>query len=365
MNGKRLIAIALALALLFINTAALATNWVAVVTKKSTVYASASTSARVLGTIAKNKILALKQTKGGWAEVELNGKVGYMNASNIKQTTLAMYVSAAAIKVYASNSASSRVLSTFPYGTKVNLQAVNGDWARIVSGDNVGYVKYSSLTSKNPNTLNLTVYTQAKGVKVYAAPSTSAKVISTLGANYQMKCVAICGNDTWCRVYKGGNYGYILKSNLGTSKYDGYSTALPASGRSVSADWWKSKISTIFAKGDNAIVTDVKTGITWRVYRGGGTNHADVQPLTASDTRALKKACGSDYNTWARRAIWVSVGGKKYAASMNCKPHGDGSITDNNYDGHFCIHFTNSRTHSGNSLCSLHQACIKKALAAG
>lgn len=45
-------------------------------------------------------------------------------------------------------------------------------------------------------------------------------------------------------------------------------------------DWWKSSIQSIFPRGGTAIVTDVKTGITWKVYRGGGTNHADVQPKT-------------------------------------------------------------------------------------
>ena len=41
---------------------------------------------------------------------------------------------------------------------------------------------------------------------------------------------------------------------------------------------------------------------------------------------------------------------------------GSGSITDNNFGGHHCIHFTNSRTHGTNKVCSLHQAAIKKAL---
>ena len=49
---------------------------------------------------------------------------------------------------------------------------------------------------------------------------------------------------------------------------------------------------------------------------------------------------------------------------MNCMPHGSGSITDNNFNGHHCIHFTNSRTHGSNKVCSLHQAAIKKAAAA-
>ena len=105
------------------------------------------------------------------------------------------------------------------------------------------------------------------------------------------------------------------------------------------------------------------TGIAWRVKRSGGTNHADVQPLTAADTAAMKKACGGSWS-WNRRAIFVTINGVNYAASMNCMPHGSGSITDNDFNGHHCIHFTNSRTHGTNKVCSLHQAAIKKAAAA-
>ena len=140
----------------------------------------------------------------------------------------------------------------------------------------------------------------------------------------------------------------------------GTTTARPATGTAVEADWWKSDIQSIYARGTTATVTDVETGIAWNEYRGGGTNHADVQPATAADTANMKKACGSW--SWKRRAIFVTINGVNYAASMNCMPHGSGSIKNNNFNGHHCIHFTNSRTHGSNKVCSLHQAAIKKAL---
>lgn len=131
----------------------------------------------------------------------------------------------------------------------------------------------------------------------------------------------------------------------------------------VSMDWWKSDIQKIFAKGVTATITDVDTGLQWQEQRRGGTNHADVQPLTASDTAKLKKAYGGKWS-WKRRAIIVTIGGKHYAASMNGMPHGGSSIKNNNFDGHHCIHFTNSRTHCSNKVCPNHQAAIKKACAA-
>jgi hypothetical protein len=69
---------------------------------------------------------------------------------------------------------------------------------------------------------------------------------------------------------------------------------------------------------------------------------------------------------WTRRAIWVTVGGKTYAASMNGMPHGETDvITGNNFDGCFCIHFLNSKTHAGDRVDSAHQDCVQEAYKAG
>lgn len=363
MRIKKVLMSCLALILILFNLSALAVDWVAVVTAKSKVYASANTSSKYLGTVNRNQQLWLQETKNGWAKVMLDGKVGYMDARYVKKTTKTAYVKTADVKVYAKNSTSSKVLGTYGYGEKFTVEAVNGSWTRLVNGKTVGFCKSSALTYTNPSTKTYTVYTQSNNVKAYQTPSTSSKYLGSVKVNTKMTCLAIY-NDTWCRVKYNGNIGFIKKSDLDTKKCDGVSTAKMASGKVYEADWWTSGIAYRFARGETAIVTDVLTGITWRVYRGGGTNHADVQPYTAADTVAMKKACGSNYGTWARRAIWVTVDGKRYAASMNCMPHGEGSIKNNDFDGHFCIHFTNSRTHGSNKMCSLHQAAIRKAAAA-
>lgn len=124
-------------------------------------------------------------------------------------------------------------------------------------------------------------------------------------------------------------------------------------------DWWKSDIQKIFAKGTVAQITDVETGVSWKEKRRGGTNHADVEPLTYEDTTILKSAYNGKWS-WNRRAIWVTIDGVTYAASMNGMPHGGSSI-NNGFDGHHCIHFTNSRTHCSNKVCPNHQKAIKKA----
>ncbi|MBE5790915.1 MAG: hypothetical protein IJN21_02740 [Clostridia bacterium] len=372
MRTKKFLISLLAILLIAVNLSALATDWVAMVTGKTKVYASANKSSKVLGTVSKYQLLWLEEVKDGWAKVSLDGKVGYMSSSYIRKTTKDAYVKVAEVKVYAKNSSSSKVLGTYSFGEKFKVEAVSGSWARLVNGKTVGFCKTSALTYENPNTMKSSVYTQKDGVKAYEAPTSSSDVLGTLKLNTKVTCLAIY-NDSWCRVQYGSKIGFIRKSELATTKYSSssssknndVSTEEKATGNVVEADWWTSSIQRRFARGETAVVTDVATGITFRVYRGGGTNHADVQPYTAKDTAAMKKACGKDFGTWKRRAIWVTVDGVNYAASMNCMPHGDGSITSNDFDGHFCIHFTNSRTHGTNKVDPDHQAAIKKALRAG
>lgn len=117
----------------------------------------------------------------------------------------------------------------------------------------------------------------------------------------------------------------------------------------------------LFRDGATATVTDVKTGVTFRVKRCGGYNHADVEPLTAADTWKIYSLYGEEWS-WSRRSIWVTLSdGTTLAASMNGMPHGGSSIEENNFDGHFCIHFLNSRTHGTDNVDPDHQNAVDEA----
>jgi peptidoglycan hydrolase-like protein with peptidoglycan-binding domain len=146
---------------------------------------------------------------------------------------------------------------------------------------------------------------------------------------------------------------------------------------------WFGGVENIFKKGMTATVYDVATGRSFKIKRSFGTNHADCETLTAEDTAIMKSIQNGEWS-WARRAIIVDVNGTKIAASMNGMPHagldkypvyetvyghsggyGKGTNLDavkgNNMDGHFCVHFYNSRTHGTNRVDSNHQTMVKKA----
>ena len=127
-------------------------------------------------------------------------------------------------------------------------------------------------------------------------------------------------------------------------------------------DWFKSGIH-VFNGSCVYTIKDVNTGKTFKAQRRFGSNHLDSEPLTAADTATLKSIYGGSWS-WNRRAILVLYNGHVYAASMNGMPHGTNTITNNNFDGHFCIHFYNSRTHETNRVDEDHQSCVLRAMGA-
>ncbi len=146
-------------------------------------------------------------------------------------------------------------------------------------------------------------------------------------------------------------------------------------------DWFK-EVRYIWSRGEDAVITDVETGLSFQVKRTYGTNHADVEPLTKADTAVVKKIWGG-FN-WERRAVIVQVGKYTIAASMTGMPHagvdskpankyvsgrsagyGKGTnldaVKNNGCSGVMDIHFKNSRTHTTNTLQKSQQDMVKKA----
>ncbi|PFA67931.1 hypothetical protein CN378_09665 [Bacillus sp. AFS015802] len=106
-------------------------------------------------------------------------------------------------------------------------------------------------------------------------------------------------------------------------------------------------------------IIDVDTGKSFKVQRRAGSKHADVQPVTEKDTKIMKTIYGGKWS-WDRRAILVLVGDQLISASMNGMPHGAGAL-QNNFPGHFCVHFYGSTTHKTPTPDLAHKVMILKA----
>ena len=125
-------------------------------------------------------------------------------------------------------------------------------------------------------------------------------------------------------------------------------------------DWFNGGSSTI-PKGATFTVKDIASGRTFTARRWSGSNHLDAEPTSSKNAQIMKDISGGSYS-WARRAILVKYNGHVYAASMNTMPHGTSTISGNNFEGHFCIHFYKTKTHETNRVDGTHQNAVSRAM---
>ncbi len=106
---------------------------------------------------------------------------------------------------------------------------------------------------------------------------------------------------------------------------------------------WNLEGQYIIKRGDTFTITDVDTGKQFKAKMIGGYNHADIEPLTASDTTVMKSLFGT-WN-WSPRAVVIYHDGMNIATSLSGMPHGVDTI-DNGVNGHFDLYMKNSTSHS-------------------
>ena len=197
---------------------------------------------------------------------------------------------------------------------------------------------------------------------VYKKASTSSARVS-VSADTKVTVLGTSGKFYKVRNPKNSVTGYVLKSRVTKAETDEEETSGDSGtdwkSKVVKLDWFKTGKS-VLKRGAYGYLYDISTGITIRIKRMGGSNHADVEPATASDTAKLKKIAGGKFS-WDSHAVILRAGGKYVACAINTMPHGDQTITNNNYNGQFCLHMVGSLTHGSGKVNSAHQKAITKA----
>jgi LysM repeat protein len=123
-------------------------------------------------------------------------------------------------------------------------------------------------------------------------------------------------------------------------------------------DWW-TEAQYLWPMGQNARIVDFTTGRSFMARRTFGAFHADVEPLTAKDAQIMREIWGGW--SWNTRPVIVEINGRRLAASSHAMPHSIQKITNNNFNGHFCVHFLNSTRHKDNLPQRDHQDNILRA----
>lgn len=225
---------------------------------------------------------------------------------------------------------------------------------------------YKTLKLGSKGTEVKAMVAELKNQGFYSGPITSSfnSAVQTAVKNFQrakgLKVDGIAGSNTLHKLFGTVPEGEGDSSNLTMTLY-------PAE----KIDWYTGGIQQLWPKGANMKVYDVKTGIVWWAHRWSGGSHVDAEPLTAADTARLCKIYGvktaaeiESKNLWQRRPMLVTIGTRTFACSLYGIPHNypDGdTISNNNFKGQLCIHFTNSKTHTSNKVDSYHAEAIQYA----
>jgi peptidoglycan hydrolase-like protein with peptidoglycan-binding domain len=290
---------------------------------------TADSDSKVIGTLKEGASVTIKDSTGSWYKISANGKTGYVYKKYIKVTDSS------------GSSDTKKTSSKNTKGTKDSKSKNSGSSDGTCSpGDTGNAVKKVQQRLKK-----LGYYTGSVDGDYGNGTKTAVK-------NFQKRNGLTVNGKV--------NSKTLAKLNSSDAKKATASDAAGGgSGATERLNWFNGGSSKI-PKGATFKVKDIKTGKVFTVKRWSGGNHIDAEPATASDTATMKSIYG--HWSWKRRAVLVKYNGHVYAASMNGMPHGTQTISGNNFDGHFCIHFYGSKTHGSKKVDAMHQSCVAEAM---
>lgn len=200
--------------------------------------------------------------------------------------------------------------------------------------------------------------------RAYKRPTASS--VSVKGRK-GTKVKVVASKKGWSKIKYKGKTGYVKTKNL-TAKKTVKKSSKKTLKKAAKNKIWKSKVKAVsWSEGKNSLkkgsygrIYDTKTGIEFKAKRMGGHNHMDMEPATKTDTAKLFKISGGKWS-WKTHSVILKAGKKYIAASINTKPHGDQTITNNGYNGQFCLHLTGSKTHGSNTVNENQQKSVYEA----
>ena len=116
-------------------------------------------------------------------------------------------------------------------------------------------------------------------------------------------------------------------------------TATAPDGGTIYLLHWFNDIKPSLKNGSNLLIYDPSTGISWTLRVHSRGRHCDAEPLTLEDTNKMVEAFGYQ-NTWTQKGVYIKLpSGVWTVGSTHDMPHMTGTIKDNGFDGHLCVHF--------------------------
>ena len=162
----------------------------------------------------------------------------------------------------------------------------------------------------------------------------------------------IAGKQTLSALEKASGNGSTASAAKATATPQPVSTPQPSAGSGDINDritapsasslrllHWFNDVKPTLSGGKKLLIYDPSSGLCWTLRILSCGRHCDAEPLTAKDTRTMVKAFGGT-NTWSQKAVFVKLpSGVWTIGSTHDMPHDSGSIKDNDFNGHLCVHF--------------------------
>ena len=193
------------------------------------------------------------------------------------------------------------------------------------------------------------IYKTTDGVNFRTGPSTSASIVRTLLSGSYVEMLEY-DPDGWSKVKERGVTGYI-KSEYLAEDFTSLGKEI------VELLYWEDAIPLV-PTGVALPIIDVRTGIMYDIRCFSKGMHADVEPITKADTAAILESRDGVW-AWDPRPVWVFIGERVFAASLNGQPHDVGTIPDNGMNGHLCLHFNGTITNNKSYERDLNNAVIE------
>ena len=220
----------------------------------------------------------------------------------------------------------------------------------IIIAINPTTVQAEEFTGLEETIMELTYFRTTANLRLRTGPSLNDSIIRTVSNGNTVRVYDKLDGE-WFAVSANGTRGYMYAEFLAPAPLDVGQADNPGtpqiSPSGVELVYWSELRNNIIRKGVPLHITDVRSGTTFWLESFSNGSHADVVPRTREDTESLRRAFGGRWS-WEPRAIWVTVDGRTFAASISGMPHGGFNGVDNGLTGHICMHFPGSRTHNGN-----------------
>ena len=268
--------------------------------------------------------------------------------------TLTKIYSAAAVKAAAATATPKPGAKAEPEVTIASTTLKRGDNSQAVKTMQERLVALGYLTGKADGRFGVATYNALKAFqKANKLKSDGVAGQATLTALNSKKAVSVEGGTL-------ATTAPALTPAPAAQAASQTSQSTPKASQVRYANWY-SEVKSRCASYPYVTVYDYSSGISWQMHMFSLGKHADVEPLTASDTAKMQRALGG--TTWNPKAVWVVFAdGRVYMASIHSYAHGVQHITTNNFGGHCCIHFprTAAQVEAIGVYATRHQATIDK-----